>query len=72
MKWRQTNMNLSWNGIVKAKWANAKMIWKKTAPMRTGIPLQYMKQINGKIKIHTRDMGTSTWPPPPPTHKRSS
>lgn len=26
MKWRQTNMNLSWNGIVKAKWANAKMI----------------------------------------------
>lgn len=33
--------------------------------MRTGIPPQYMKQINGKIEIHIRDMGTPTWPPPP-------
>lgn len=31
--------------------------------MRTGIPLQYMKQINGKIEIHIRDMGTPTCPP---------
>lgn len=26
MKWRQTNMNLSWNETVKAKKATAKMI----------------------------------------------
>ena len=32
--------------------------------MRTGIPPQYMKQINGKIEIHIRDMGTPTCPPP--------
>lgn len=31
--------------------------------MRTGIPPQYMKQINGKIEIHIRDMGTPTCPP---------
>ena len=33
--------------------------------MRTGIPPQYMKQINGKIEIHIRDMGTPPCPPPP-------
>ena len=31
--------------------------------MRTGIPPQYMKQINGKIEIHIRDMSTPTCPP---------
>ena len=39
--------------------------------MRTGIPPQYMKQINGKIDIHIRDMVTPTYLTPPPT-KRSS
>ena len=34
--------------------------------MRTGIAPQYMKQINGKIEIHIRDMGTPTCPPSPP------
>ena len=34
--------------------------------MRTGIPPQYMKQINGKIEIHIRDMVTPTYSPPPP------
>ena len=29
--------------------------------MRTGIPPQYMKQINGKIDIHIRDMVTPTY-----------
>ena len=33
--------------------------------MRTGIPPQYMKQINGKIEIHIRDMVTPTYSPPP-------
>ena len=32
--------------------------------MRTGIPPQYMKQINGKIEIYIRDMGTPTYSPP--------
>lgn len=32
--------------------------------MRTGIPPQYMKQINGKIYIHIRDMVTPTYLPP--------
>ena len=32
--------------------------------MRTGIPPQYMKQINGKIEIHIRDMVTPTYLPP--------
>ena len=35
--------------------------------MRTGIPPQYMKQINGKIEIHIRDMVTPTYSPPPPS-----
>ena len=48
------------------------MILKKPAPMRTGIPPQYMKQINGKIEIHIRDMVTPTYLPPPPPTKRSS
>ena len=34
--------------------------------MRTGIPPQYMKQINGKIDIHIRDMVTPTYLTPPP------
>ena len=37
--------------------------------MRTGIPPQYMKQINGKIEIHIRDMVTPTYSPPPPPHQ---
>ena len=37
--------------------------------MRTGIPPQYMKQINGKIEIHIRDMVTPTYLPPPPPHQ---
>ena len=42
--------------------------------MRTGIPPQYMKQINGKIEIHIRDMGTPTYSPPlpPPTGQVNS
>ena len=32
--------------------------------MRTGIPPQYMKQINGKIDIHIRDMVTLEHCPP--------
>ena len=42
--------------------------------MRTGIPPQYMKQINnGKIEIHIKDMVTPTYsPPPPPTGQVNS
>lgn len=37
--------------------------------MRTGIPPQYMKQINGKIEIHIRDMVTPTYLPTSPPHQ---
>ena len=40
--------------------------------MRTGIPPQYMKQINGKIEIHIRDMGTPACPPSPPSGQANS
>ena len=40
--------------------------------MRTGIPPQYMKQINGKIDIHIRDMVTPTYLPPPPSGQVNS
>ena len=40
--------------------------------MRTGIPPQYMKQINGKIEIHIRDMGTPTCLPSPPSSQANS
>ena len=39
--------------------------------MRTGIAPQYMKQINGKIEIHIRDMGTPTCPPLPSSQANS-